>query len=222
MLEKLCNRARHTYATYCSNTSGGPQTTLPLTLPDDIHDLSAFGGTKGGVVKSPASSPPKGDTPSSSSESPTASPGNSAQPQPQAGPIPGPIQQSQYGMPYSACAQDVTGGTQGAPDFRASLYVPQEQSMLPPFQNGYSVSSERTQFPPPSQESAHQQNPLMLPPTEETLEVDLEALGLPPMRYSLYPQLNIFTGENAGVQHPQIPQDAVWWDIVDDLGIQRI
>ncbi|KAI0285848.1 fungal-specific transcription factor domain-containing protein, partial [Russula aff. rugulosa BPL654] len=58
MLEKLCARARHTYATFCSNAGRGPQIT-PITLPDDIHDLSAFGGTKGGVIKSPASSPPK-------------------------------------------------------------------------------------------------------------------------------------------------------------------
>jgi hypothetical protein len=232
MLEKLCNRARHTYATYCSN-SGSSQTILPLTLPDDIHDLSAFGGTKGGVVKSPASSPPKGDTPSS--DSPPASgdcSANSAQqPQPPPGPGPSPIQQSQsqsqYGMPYVACAQDVTQGA--PPDFRPSLYVvPQEQSILPSFQNGYSVSSERTQYPPPSQESAHQQNPLVLPPTEENPELNYEALGFPqqPTQYSLYPQLeqfrDIFMGENPNVQPAQLPQNDVWWEFVDDLGIQRI
>jgi hypothetical protein len=243
MLEKLCTRARHTYATFCSNTSMGSQTTHPLTLPDDIHDLSAFGGTKGGVIKSPASSPPKGDTPSSESSLSAGSgdcSANSAQP-PSAGPVPGPIQQqqSQYGMPYST-AQGVTGtGAQETRDFGPSLYVPrsqQQQSMLPSFEGGYSVSSERTQFSPPSQqESAHQQsqNPMVLLTAEDTLDVDLAALGLPPvsqqpMQYSLYPQLDqfrdIFMGENenASVQSPQMPQDDVWWKFVDDLGIQRI
>jgi hypothetical protein len=240
MLEKLCTRARHTYATFCSNTSRGSQTTVPLTLPDDIHDLSAFGGTKGGVIKSPASSPPKGDTPSSESSLSAGSgdcPANSTQP-PAAGPVPGPIQQqqqSQYEIPYSA-AQNVSGTcTQGTTDFGPSLYVPQpqEQSMLPSFEGGYSVSSERTQFPPPSQESAHQQNPMVLLTAEDTLDVDLAALGLPsmsqqPMQYSLYPQLDqfrdIFMGENenTGVQPAQMPQDDVWWKFVDDLGIQRI
>jgi hypothetical protein len=231
MLEKLCNRARHTYATYCSN-SGSSQTILPLTLPDDIHDLSAFGGTKGGVVKSPASSPPKGDTPSSSDSPPASgdcSANSAQQPQPPPGPGPSPIQQSQsqYGMPYVACAQDVTQGA--PPDFRPSLYVvPQEQSTLPSFQNGYSVSSERTQYPPPSQESAHHQNPLVLPPTEENPELNYEALGFPqqPTQYSLYPQLeqfrDIFMGENPNVQPAQLPQNDVWWEFVDDLGIQRI
>jgi hypothetical protein len=65
----------------------------------------------------------------------------------------------------------------------------------------------------------------------EGLEVDLEALGLPPvsqepMQYSLYPQLeqfrDIFMGENTDVQPPQVPQDEVWWKFVDDLGIQGI
>ena len=239
MLEKLCTRARHSYATFCSNTSMGSQTTHPLTLPDDIHDLSAFGGTKGGVIKSPASSPPKGDTPSSESSLSTGSgdcPANSAQQQQQQQQQ----QQSQYGMPYST-AQDVTGtgAQQGTTtDYGPSLYVPQpqEQPMLPSFEGGYSVSSEGTQFPPTSQqESAHQQqqNPMVLLTTEDALDVDLAALGLPPMsqqpmQYSLYPQLDqfrdIFMGENenASDQSPQMPQDDVWWKFVDDLGIQRI
>lgn len=149
-------------------------------------------------------------------------------------------QQSQYGMPYST-AQDVTGtgAQQGTTtDYGPSLYVPQpqEQPMLPSFEGGYSVSSEGTQFPPTSQqESAHQQqqNPMVLLTTEDALDVDLAALGLPPMsqqpmQYSLYPQLDqfrdIFMGENenASDQSPQMPQDDVWWKFVDDLGIQRI
>ena len=217
MLEKLCNRARHTYATYYSN-SGGPPTTQSLTLPDDIHDLSAFGGTKGGVVKSPASSPPKGDT-SSSSPSPAASgdcSANSAQPPP--------MQQSQYGIPYSACAQDVSGGAQGAPqDFTPSLYMPQEQSMLPSFENEYSVASEGTQYPPPSQECAHQQNPLVLPPAENS-EIDPEGFGYPhqPMHYGMYPRpeqfQDIFVDENTGVQTPQNPQDDAWSMFVSSFG----
>ena len=66
------------------------------------------------------------------------------------------------------------------------------------------------------------------------LEVDLRALGLPPVsqqpmqavQYNLYPQLeqfrDIFMGENTDVQPPQVPQDEVWWRFVDDLGIQGI
>jgi len=212
MLEKLCGRARHTYSTFCSNTSGGSQTTLPLTLP--------------------ASSPPKGgDTPSPKSSLSAVSgecPASLAQPP--AGSIPGSIQQqSPFGIPYST-PQDVTR-IQRTPEFRPSLFVPQERTMLPSFESGYSVSSERTQFPPPSQGSAQQQNPSVILPTEETLDVDLEALGLhpipqQPMQYSLYPQLeqfrDIFMGENTGAQPPQTPQDDVWWKFVDDLGIQRI
>lgn len=108
---------------------------------------------------------------------------------------------------------------------------PQEQqSMLPCFESGYSVPSERMQFPSsPSQEVARQRDPTALLP-REGLEVDLEALGLPPvsqqpMQYSLYPQLeqfrDIFMGEDTDVQPPQVPQD-VWWRFVDDLGIQGI
>jgi len=212
MLEKLCNRARHTYATYCSN-SGGPPTTHSLTLPDDIHDLSAFGGTKGGVVKSPASSPPKGDTPSSDS-SPAASGDCSA----------ANSEQSQYGIPYSTCAQDVNGGTQGAPqDFTRSLYMPQEQSMLPSFENRYLVPSGGTQYPPPSQENAHQQNLLVIPPAEEN-EVDLDAFGYPhqPMQYNPYPRpeqfQDIFVGEDTGVQPPQNPQEDAWSMFVRSFG----
>ena len=235
MLEKLCARARHTYATFCSNAGGGPQTTL-ITLPDDIHDLSAFGGTKGGVIKSPASSPPKdppsspdsslstvsgGDCPSISAQSPTAVSN------------PCPVQQSQYVMPYTtAAAQDATP-TQTSPGFGPSMFVQtqEQQSLLPSFERGYSVSSEGTQFSSsPSQESAQQQNPMALLP-REGLEVDLEALELPtveqqPMQYSLYPQLeqfrDLFIGENTNAQPPQVPQHEVWWRFIDDLGIQGI
>jgi hypothetical protein len=238
MLEKLCARACHTYATFCSNADGGPQTTL-ITLPDDIHDLSAFGGTKGGVIKSPASSPPK-DTPPSphlslSAVSEGDCPSVSAR-SPSAGSNTCPLQQSPYAMPYTtaATAQDATP-TQASPDFRPSLFVqtPQEQqSMLPSFERGYSVSSEGTQFSssPPSQESAHQQNQMVLLP-REGLEFDLEALGLPPvsqqpMQYNLYPQLDqfrdILMGENTDVQPPHVPQHEVWWKFIDDLGIEGI
>jgi hypothetical protein len=236
MLEKLCARARHTYATFCSNAGGGPQATL-ITLPDDIHDLSAFGGTKGGVIKSPASSPPK-DTPSPDSTLSALSGGDcpsiSAQ-SPSAGSNLCSVQQSQYVLPYTtaAAAQDATP-TPTSPDFGPSMFVqtPQEQqSMLPSFERGYLVPSEGTQFSSsPSQENAHQQNPMVLLP-REGLEFDLEALGLPPvsqqpMQYNLYPQLeqfqDIFMGENADVQPPQVPQHEVWWRFIDDLGIQGI
>lgn len=239
MLEKLCARARHTYATFCSNTGRGPQIT-PITLPDDIHDLSAFGGTKGGVIKSPASSPPK-DTSSPESSLSAVSGGDcpprSAQ-SPTAGHNPCQVQRSQYVMPYTgttaapAPAQDATP-RQTSPDFAPSMFVqPEEQQpILPSFERGYSVSSEGTLFSSsPLQVSEHQQNPMTLLP-REGLEVDLEALGLPtvsqePMQYSLYPQLeqfrDIFMGENTDVQPPQVPQDEVWWKFVDDLGIQGI
>jgi hypothetical protein len=226
MLEKLCSRARHTYSTFSSNTtSGGAQTTVLLTLPDDIHDLSAFGGTKGGVIKSPASSPPKGDTPSPESTTLSAVSGDGSATSAQPGPIQQQQQQSQYGMPYST-AQDAP------PDFSSPLFAPQEQTMLPSFEGGYSVSPERAEFPPPSQESAQQQdNPMLLLSTDDALEFDLEALGLPPisqqpMQYSLYPQLeqfrDILMGGDTSVQPPQMPQDDVWWEFVGDLGIQRI
>lgn len=212
----------------------------PITLPDDIHDLSAFGGTKGGVIKSPASSPPK-DTPSPDSTFSAASGGDytsgSAQ-SPTAASNTCQAQQSPYVMPYSntaaaAAARDTTP-IQTSPDFGPSMFVqPQEQqSMLPSFERGYSVSSEGTLYSPssPLQVNAHQQNPMTLLP-REGLEVDLEALGLPhvsqePMQYNLYPQLeqfrDILMSENTDVQPPQVSQDEVWWRFVDDLGIQRI
>ncbi|KAI0305891.1 fungal-specific transcription factor domain-containing protein [Multifurca ochricompacta] len=65
MLERLRSRAHHTYSAYCATISGGHQAVLPLNLPDDIHDLSAFGGTKGGVInKSPSNSPHGSNAPS--------------------------------------------------------------------------------------------------------------------------------------------------------------
>ena len=240
MLEKLCARARHTYATFCSNAIGGPRTPL-LNLPDDIHDLSAFGGTKGGVIKSPANSPPK-DMPSSPDSSMSAVSGGDGTSTSAQSPLTGsntyPVQQSQYVTPYNttaAAAQDATL-TQTSPDFGPSMFVqtPQDQQlMLPSFERGYSsVPSEGTQFPssPLSQESAHQQNPTVLLP-REGLEFDLEALGLPPvsqetMQYNLYPQLeqfrDIFIDENTDGQPPQFSQHAVWWRFIDDLGIQGI
>ena len=235
MLEKLCARARHTYATFCSNAGGGHQTTL-ITLPDDIHDLSAFGGTKGGVIKSPASSPPK-DTPSPDSSLSAVSGGDCSSRSTQSPPAvsdPCPVQQPQYVMPYTTATAQYATPTQTSPDFGPSMFVQtqEQQSMLPAFEHGYSVPSEGTQFSstPHAQESAHQQNPMVLLP-REGLEVDFEALGLPPvsqqpMQYNLYPQLeqfqDIFIGENTNVQPPQVPQDEVWWRFVDDLGIQGI
>ncbi|KAI0255861.1 fungal-specific transcription factor domain-containing protein, partial [Lactifluus subvellereus] len=65
MLEKLRDRAHHTYSAYCANINGGPQTVVPPNLPDDIHELSAFGGTKGAVInKSPSGSPQGSGAPS--------------------------------------------------------------------------------------------------------------------------------------------------------------
>jgi hypothetical protein len=230
MLEKLCARARHTYATFSSNAGGRPI----ITLPDDIHDLSAFGGTKGGVIKSPASSPPKDASSPDSSQSAVSGadcPSRSAQ-SPTAGSNPCPVQQqAQYVMPYTAVAAQDTIPTQTSPDFEPSMFVQtkEQQSMLPSFEGGYSVPSEGTQFSSsPSQESAL--NSMVLLP-REGLEFDLEALGLPPvsqqsMQYSLYPQLeqfrDIFVGENTNVQLPQVPQHDVWWRFIDDLGIQGI
>ena len=64
MLEKLRVRAHHTYTTYCATVNGRPGTLLTLNLPD-IHDLSAFGGTKGAVInKSPSNSPHGSNAPS--------------------------------------------------------------------------------------------------------------------------------------------------------------
>jgi len=220
---------------FCTNAGGtGSQTTIP-PLPDDIHDLSAFGGTKGGVIKSPASSPPK-DTPSPDSSLSVVSGGDCPCPSLSAsspgGSIPGsgPVQQSQYGMPYSTdtVAQDATP-RQTPPDFAPSMFVQtqEQQSMHPSFESGFSVPSEGTQFSSPLQETASQQTPVVVLP-RDNLEVDLDALGLPPlcqqpMQYSLYPQLeqfrDVYMGEDTSGQAPQVPQDAMWWKIADDLGI---
>ena len=65
MLEKLRSRAHHTYSAYCDTVNGRPVALIPHNLPDDIHDLSAFGGTKGAVInKSPSNSPHGSDAPS--------------------------------------------------------------------------------------------------------------------------------------------------------------
>ena len=95
--------------------------------------------------------------------------------------------------------------------------------MLPPFENEYSVASEGTQYPPPSQEGAHQQNPLVLPPAENS-EIDPEGFGYPhqPMHYGMYPRpeqfQDIFVDENTGVQTPQNPQDDAWSMFVSSFG----
>ena len=85
MLQRLRNRAHHTYSTFCSNINGGSQIPLPLMRRDDIHDLSAFGGTKGSVIsKSPTSSPRESEAPSLDSCPSAVSgdiPANSAYPQ---------------------------------------------------------------------------------------------------------------------------------------------
>lgn len=274
MLQRLRNRAHHTYSTFCSNISGGSQIPLPLTHPDDIHDLSAFGGTKGSVInKSPTSSPPEsgapspdsvpsaasGDIPANSacpqhsSHSPTSLPGHSPlaysssgssplhQPDGQAmtqisyGSIPRPMQQPQFGLPYSTTDQETTTTlTQRAPDFQPSMFVPQDQSLHPSFEAGYSVSQETVQFHPTVQEGTHQQNPLASMPVEEgILDFDFESLELAPVpqqqpiQYNQYPQLqqfqDIFMGDDPSVAQPaQIPMDDVWWKFVDDLGIQGI
>jgi hypothetical protein len=264
MLQKLHIRAHHTYSAFCSGMNGGPQAPLSLTRPDDIHDLSAFGGTKGSVIsKSPTGSPQGSDMPSpdsclstvsvdisanparaqrssqspsslarhsplsysSSGSSPPHQPDSQVMTQPSYGSMPGPAQQQsqQFGLPYPT-GQDATP-TQNAPDFRTSTFVPQE--LLPSLDGGYSVCPDTAQFPPIAQESTHQQD-LLAP----ILDIDLEALGLlpgpqQPMQYNQYPQLqqfqDIFMGDDdASARSPQIPQDDVWWKLVDDLGIQRI
>jgi hypothetical protein len=79
MLEKLRGRAHHTYTAYCANINGGPQTLVPHGLQDDIHDLSAFGGTKGAVInKSPSVSPQGSGASSPDSNPPGDIPPNSA------------------------------------------------------------------------------------------------------------------------------------------------
>jgi len=72
-----------------------------------------------------------------------------------------------------------------------------------------------------------------LPTGKEILDIDLEELGFPlgpqqpqPMQYSQFPQLqqfqDIFMDDGTAAPPLQIPQDDVWWQFVDDLGIQRI
>jgi hypothetical protein len=182
MLEKLRSRAHHTYSTYCATVNGCPGTLLPLNLPD-IHDLSAFGGTKGAVInKSPLNSPHGSNAPSPdstvsgeipanssahsqhSSHSPHSlssqsslaysSDGSSPPHQPDAmaqisfGSNPSTssvLEEVQFGLSYSA-AQDATP-TQRAPDFRPpTLFVPQEQTLLP-LEDEYVTPTESTQFP---------------------------------------------------------------------------
>ena len=267
MLQKLHIRAHHTYSTFCSNINGASQAPLPHLL-DDIHDLSAFGGTKGGVINTSPTNSPRGsnapspesclstvssDIPANSahaqrpSHSPTSLPrqspltysssGSSPAHQPDTqvmteipyGSIPGPVQQPQFGLPYPT-EQDATP-TQRAPGFQPSMFVPQERSLFPSLESGYSVSPETAQFPP-AQGAAPQHNPLAPMPAEEgILDIDLEALGLlpvpqQPMQYNEYPQLqqfqDIFMGEDTRARPPQVPLDDVWWKFVDDLGIQRI
>jgi hypothetical protein len=79
MLEKLRSRAHHTYSAYCDTVNGLPGALIPHNLPDDIHDLSAFGGTKGAVItKSPSNSPHGSDAPSPESILSVDVPTNSA------------------------------------------------------------------------------------------------------------------------------------------------
>lgn len=79
MLEKLRARAHHAYSAYCDTVNGRPGAPIPLNLPDDIHDLSAFGGTKGAVItKSPSNSPHGSSAPSPESTLSADIPTNSA------------------------------------------------------------------------------------------------------------------------------------------------
>jgi hypothetical protein len=149
------------------------------------------------------------------------------------GSIPRPIQQPQFGLPYPT-DQDTTP-TQRTPDFQPTMFVPEDQSLFPSLETGYSVSQETVQFHPTAQEGTHQQNPLAsVMPVEE--DFDFEALGLAPvpqqqqqqpMQYNQYPQLqqfqDVLMGNDPRVAQPaQISMDDVWWNFVNDLGIQRI
>jgi hypothetical protein len=145
---------------------------------------------------------------------------------PPVGSILGPVQQQQFGLSYPT-EQDVTP-TQSAPNFRPSPFVPQDQSLLPSLDCGYSVSPDTAQFLSTAQGSARQQQDPLAP----MLDIDLEALGLlpdpqRPMQYNQYPQLQQFqdifmSDDDTSARPPQIPQDDVWWKFADDLGIQRI
>ncbi|KAI9511610.1 fungal-specific transcription factor domain-containing protein [Russula earlei] len=261
MLEKLRHRAHHAYSAFASNMSGGSQTPLPFTLPDNIHDLSAFGGTRGGVIsKSPTNSPEGSGAPSPPDSSLSALSADVS-----ANSIHQPARSSQSPIPlatqsafrllerqvFSTPLRPTPSGDDGAglvpvhpdrgdaspnqraPIFGPSIFVSPERSLPSSLKGGdpgYSPS-ETAPFSP-SQEPARERNQLVsLPTGEEILDVDLEALVLPlapqrPMEYSQYPQLqqfqDILMSDGADGRPPQIPQDDVWWQFVDDLGIQRI
>jgi hypothetical protein len=266
MLERLRTRAHHTYAAYCANINGAPQTTVPHNRPDDIHDLSAFGGTKGAVInKSPSDSSPSpnsntpGDTPQSSSSvhtqrsshpphslahhSPCAnSSGGSSTPHhsdaqamaeitySSAGLIPEVAQQPQLGLPYPTNTTQDNAHNQGLPDIGPPLFVPQELSMFPSFEG---FTSSEGALVPSSHDSAQQQNAMVAQrhaTAGEVLDLDLDIFGLPPipqqpMQYSQYPQLqqfqDVLMDDGIGPQPPQIPQDDMWWNFLDGLGIPR-
>jgi hypothetical protein len=145
------------------------------------------------------------------------------------GTIPEAVQQPQFGLPYPTTPVDNTP-TQGVPDFGPPVFVPQDQSLLPSLEGGYSVTGEDAQFPP-SHDVSREQNPVVpLWTGGEILDFDLDALGLPPipqqpMQYSQYPQLqqfqDVFMDNGADPQPLQMPQDDMWSKFLDGLGIQR-
>ncbi|KAH9967272.1 fungal-specific transcription factor domain-containing protein [Russula dissimulans] len=246
MLNKLRRRAYHTYSAYASTLDGEPQAPLPFTAPDDIHDLSAFGGTKGSVIsRSPTNSPQVSAAPSPDSSSLlTVSTDITAI----AAAHPPRSSQSPISLSHSSPLTFSSGGSsppRQSDSPRAVSYgsIPQAQAgFIPgpsqPPQFGMPYPTGTPQDPIPTQGAPdfgpsllEQQNTLLsLPTREEILDIDLEELGLPlgpqPMQYSQFPQLeqfqDILMGDSTAARPPQIPQDDAWWQFVDDLGIQRI
>lgn len=202
MLEKLRSRAHHTYSAYCATVTGRPGTLLSINLPDDIHDLSAFGGTKGAVInKSPSNSPHGSSAPSPDSTLSGDIPANSAHSQhsshsPHSLSCHSPLAYSSDGSSPShqpdtqAIAQISYGSTPSS-----GSVVPEEVQQSQQFGLSYSAAQDATptqsvpDFRPPSLFISREQTLL---PLENRFATPTESTQFPP-------------SQNDGQQQQQTP-----------------
>lgn len=223
MLEKLRSRAHHTYSTFCPNTSGGPQAPLPIALPDDIHDLSAFGGTKGGVInKSPGNSPPTSNAPSppDSSLSSTVSgdiPANSAHHPQRSSHSPNSLLHQQSPLTYSSSGSSPLH----KPDAQVMVQIPYG-SGIPPPGSVLPGPVQQSQFELPPYPTAAQE----VTPTQRA--PDFRSSIFLPQGQSLPPSLEggyLVSSETAHQQNPlvHVPTDEEILDFnFEALGLPSI
>ena len=196
MLEKLRTRAHHTYSAYCDTVNGRPGALIPHNLPDDIHDLSAFGGTKGVVVtKSPSNSPHGSNAPSPDSTLSADVPANSVHSQ----------RSSNSPLALSRQSSLAYSSDGSSPPRQADTQARAQASFgsIPPTcsdaqQSQYGLSCPTAQGSTPTQRAPDFRSQPLFAPQEQTL-LPLESGYVAPAESSQFP-----TSQNGGQQQASL------------------